>query len=448
MPHTPPSTYALVAALAFTGGACATAAPPLNVPPRADEAEAAAKEVGEQWAQHEDEVLTALAEGDPTMALRFGGAPSLSGPDAEVEADWLAPATRARGLAEAEAALGRWGDSARLPRTGAGRAWQMRLERELVIRAVREERFRADHEAALPRAASDLARAMAVAAAAAPSTDPQRAHERWVARRLEEIRASLKGEGLDAEELAELEDALDPMERGASATTTAALVRVRLELEAAPRAKARPADPARLEQALGAHAGTSLPLAVVRSRLDRAEAAAREGAVAYAVRLSPDDARRADKEAEAALFGAALCGEPDNPSRMRRASPPPERAATCAEVRRAAAAKDDRDTYVALVVLHDHVTVALWALARSEGGAQPTGAEMGHRLLSAATPETRARLARLAAVRPTLAVTAGLAAEMLLRRGADGVTRVAKAWTAFGDAPLDVVEREVTSKLP
>ncbi len=439
----------LMLALALSAAGCAPATR-VNVPSPADDGEATANEVGEEWTRHEDEVLAALAGGDPTLALRFGGAPSLGGPDAEVEGDWLAPAARARGLADAEAALGRWADSARLSRTAgaaAGRGRELRLERELVIRSVREERFRLDREAALPRAASELVRAMVTAVGAAPATDPRRAHERWLARRLEEIRASVRGASLDAAEVAELEDALDAVERGASPGTTASLVRLRLELEGAPRAQPRAPDPAWLEQSLGAHAGTSLPLAVVRSRLERAEAALREGVTSYAARLPADVAHAAERDAAAHLFAASPCRGADVASRMRRASPPPERDAACTEVHLAATATEDRDTFVTLIALHDHVVVALWALASRADGAPPSG-ELGHRLLAAATPETRARLARVAAVRPTHAITAGLAADMLARRGSDGLTRIARAWTSFGDAPLDIVEREVIAKLP
>lgn len=419
---------------------------PMGGPAATEAPEAAAEAVAADWADREEEVLAALSAADPTVAARLGVSPSLTGPDAEVEADWLAPRRRANGVAEAERALSRWPDSARLPRTANGRAWQLRLERELVIRAVREERFRLEHEAELPRAASALVRAMVRAAAGAPATDPVRAHDRWRARRLEEVRAAVQTGGLDDAERAELEDALDDLERGATPAVTAALVRVRLAVEAAPRAPARPPDAARLEAALGAHGGTSMPLAVVRSRLERAEAALREGARALAARVPAEDARQAERDVEAALFRDAACGGRDAGSRLRRAYPPPERAGGCALVQRVATAHGEREALAAWLVLHDHVAVALWALARRATGSQPDPAVTSQRLLGAIAPEARARLARLAAVRATEAVLAGLAAEMLARRGPDDAGAVAAAWAAFGDAPLDIVEREVMAK--
>ena len=444
-----PLLFALAAAFGLAGAGCPQAAQP-NAPLRVDGADTAGAGVAESWAQEEEAVLGALGAGDPTLALRFGEAPTLSGPDAEVEANWLAPSLRARGLADAETALGHWGDSATLARMGVARAWGLRLERELVIRAVREERFRYDKERALPMAASELVRAMVTTVRAMPPTDSRRAHDRWMTRRLDDIRASLRGGGLDASERAELEDALDALERGASPAVVAALVKVGEELDATRAAPSRAADPALLEQALGAHAGTSFPLAVLRSRLERAEAATRDAVQAYRPRLSADEIRRTEAEATERLFGALPCGDPDNPSRMRRAAPPPERAPACAEMRLTAMTRggDATTPFLALLALHDHATVALWALALRGEGASPDVAHAGHHLLGAASPEARARVERLAIVRPTTAITAGLAAEMLMRRGPDGLAQVGAAWTTFGDAPLDVIEREVLSKLP
>jgi hypothetical protein len=450
-PARPFPAFALAAALGLAAAGCPTPAGVApNAPLRVDDATTTGSGVAEAWAQDEEAVLGALGSGDPTLALRFGAAPSLSGPDAEVEADWLAPSLRARGLSDAEAALGGWADSPALGRMGPARAWSLRLERELVIRTVREERFRFDKERDLPRAASDLVRAMVTATRAAAPTDSRRAHERWMTRRLEDIRTSLRGGGLDAMERAELEDALDALERGASPAIVAAIVKIQEELDATRAGPARAAKPALLEQALGAHAGTSFPLAVLRSRLERAEAALRDAVQAYRPRLSAEEIRRTEAEATERLFGTLPCADPDNPSRIRRAAPPPERAPACAEMRLTAMTRcgDATTPFLALLALHDHVTVALWALALRGEGASPEAAHAGHHLLGAASPEARARFERLAVVRPTTAITAGLAAEMLMRRGPDGLAQVGAAWTAFGDAPLDVIEREVLSKLP
>ncbi len=429
-------------------GACGSPTTRATLPPHADEAAAGFRDVAERWSQREDEVLAALGGGDPTLAQRFGDVPALDGPDSEVETDWLALRLRTEGVSKAEHALAQWADSARLPRTANGAAWELRLERELVIRAVREERFRLEHESALPRGASALVRAMVMTVGITRPLPGQPPREGWVDRRLDEIRIAARDATLDTTELAELEDALDALERGASPSTTAGLVRLRVELESLRRAPARSAELGRLEQALGAHAGTSLPLPVVRSRLERAEVGARDAVASFVARVSAEDARAAEKEAVPLLFRTASCGEPENSSRMRRAAPPPERAAACAEVRLARDANGDKETLAMWIVLHDHLAVALWSLARADGAQSPDAAVMGHRLLSAMSPEARARLARLASVQPTVAVTAGLAADMLARRGPFGTAGVAKAWAAFGDAPLDVVEREVLAKMP
>ena len=446
--HRPFVSAAVVAC--FAGALGCASAPPRDAatPEPILSADGDLGKLEEEGAAHEERVLRALAAGDPTFALRIGLVPLLGGPDAEVEADWLAARTRVAAVGEAETLLGAWAEPARLPRAAAGKAWALRLERELVIRAVREERFRVDHESALPRAASDLVRAIVMAAAGAAEGEPVRAHERWIGRRLEEIRASLRAATLDATELAELDDALDPVERGAPPATTAALARLRVDLAATRRGPPRAANAGELEQATGAHLGISFPMSVIRSRLERAEAAARDSVRAHAARLGKDELDAAEHDAEHHLFRAAPCGAAGDPSRIRRAFPPPERAAACASVRALAASASEVEAHTLLVSRHDHLVVALWAIALRGEGAEPDAVEARIKLLALVPPERRARYLRLAAVRPVTAIAAGLAAEMLDRRGLVDARAIAKAWEAFGDAPLDVIEREVLAKMP
>jgi hypothetical protein len=207
-------------------------------------------------------------------------------------------------------------------------------------------------------------------------------------------------------------------------------------MQAPPRA----ADPRELERSIGAHLGVSFPIAVVRSRLERAEAALRDAVKSLSTGLSPDDVRKAERSAEGMLLGAEACGKPA--SRIRSALPSPERAAACAVVHRAGGDLSAR------IAMHDDVTVALWAVLVRGEGADPDEAQAKHHLLAAVPPERSVRLVRFAAVRPAAAIGAGLAVEMLASHGIDRVRRAAEAWADFGDAPFDVVEREVFAKLP
>jgi hypothetical protein len=352
---------------------------------------------------------------------------------------------RARGLDEAERALGDWSVPTRVVRSASPRARVLRLERELVARMVEEERFRYEHERQLPRAASELVRAAVAAYGAAPPSDPRRPHEWWITRRLEEIRAALRTSPLPLLEAAELDDALDPLEKLQLDGTSATLVALRVELASHPLPDPpRAADPAALERLVAAHLGMAVPLSVTRARLARAETAAREDVRASAARLSTEDARGAERDAEALLFGAAPCGQPE--SKVRRALPSPERAPACALVAGVLSANDDRAMLAATIALHDHVAVALWAIAVRADGLGADAAQARAKLLSATPPDRSVRMLRLAVVRPATAIGGGLGAELLFRDGAAKVRTRAQAWADFGDAPLDVVERELVAR--
>jgi hypothetical protein len=100
----------------------------------------------------------------------------------------------------------------------------------------------------------------------------------------------------------------------------------------------------------------------------------------------------------------------------------------------------------AFVALHDATTVALWGLLTRGEGLPMDEARTRARLLGDMQPEPKERLARLAYVRPVAAMAAGLAADMLVGRDGDHAADTARAWAAFGDAPFDVIEREVLAK--
>jgi hypothetical protein len=441
---------ALAAALAPLLAACAGAPDrTVRVPAASGEAEEDLGPLELDVAEHEVAVVAALGRGDPSLAARFGLRPSLadepsaSDPSASGGSNWLSPRERARGLDEAERALAEWTVPARILRGASPRAHELRLERELCARMLKEERFRYEHERQLPRSASALVRAAVAAYGAAPADDPRPLHEWWIARRLEEIRASLRSAPLPLLEADELDDALDPLERLDLATVRAPLAALRVELGAARKTTEaqRAADPAELERLVAAHLGTIAPFAATRSRLGRAEATLRDEVRTQAARLSSEDVQRAEQDAERLLLGSAPCGQPE--SKMRRALPPPERAPACAALASVVLAKDERATLAATIALHDHAAMALWAVAARADGLGADAAQAKTRLLAAVPPDRSARFLRLAIVHPAVAIGAGLGAELLYRRGAANARNVAEAWSAFGDAPLDIVDREV-----
>jgi hypothetical protein len=435
-------------AAALLQAACAGETPrAVEVPPPFGAPEADLGPVELEFAEHEVEVLTALGRGDPSVAARFGLNPSLEGSIDDARggsSNWLSARDRAHGLDEAEHALSEWAVPARVVRGATPQTHHLRLERELVARMVKSERFRYDHERQLPRGASELVRAAVMAYSAAPTSDPRRPHEWWIVRRLEEIRAALRTAPLPLLESQELDDALDPLEKLQLSGVNGTLAALRVELgDHTSKDAARPVDAAEIERLVAAHVGTIAPLAVTRSRLVRAEAALKDEVRTLSARASTEDVRRGEQDAERLLLDSAPCGHPE--SKMRRALPPPERAPACAAVGSVLATKDERSALAATIALHDHVAIALWAIAVRADGLDPDVAQAKTKLLSATPPDRSVRMLRLAVVRPAVAIGAGLGAELLLRNGPAGIGALARAWSEFGDAPLDVIEREVVA---
>jgi hypothetical protein len=132
--------------------------------------------------------------------------------------------------------------------------------------------------------------------------------------------------------------------------------------------------------------------------------------------------------------------------------PPSERAPICGSLRALHEAADDVCRAAALVALHDATVVALWALALHADGVTPDRAIATAHPFFGAQPEREAKLVRFAEARPVAAMGAGLVADLLTRGAAATANDVRSAgalWLSFGDAPLDVVERELfTSDSP
>ncbi len=117
-------------------------------------------------------------------------------------------------------------------------------------------------------------------------------------------------------------------------------------------------------------------------------------------------------------------------TRVRSMAPPPERAAICGAIR---ALSDEKVPGAALVALHDDLLLA--------GAAFTTSPPPRTGLLSHPDDDVVDALRRTARERPVLAIGVGLAAELLY--GTAGSDARLQAWRALGDAPLDVVAREL-----
>ena len=418
------------------------------------------------FAALEAQVLERVAASDPRLAVRLGVVPSratLSRIETEgvlaedakatlrgASLDPFAFGGRLRTLAGAERELASWKTA--LPDAGAALA-RPRLERELVARLIEEERARVGEESSLDDGAGPLVRGVVATWSPGASVLEWHEHDVWIARRLMEIAASLKtGRPRAAPSelepaLYDLEKVLVPMQfpRGVAALTS---LHEALDQDDRPDLPATP--PELLAARVRAHLGVATPLPQLAAAIEAARARVASDYAALTASLAPAARDAIEKNARARLFVEQRCTAgvvpPGNPSAsapllaspVRRAAPPPERATICAaltDVERAATATASRDDRAAsLLALHDTLVGAGWA------SVPPIARARGATLSFRGDEDLADRMKQLAASRPVSALAAALAIERTY--GVDAIAR-ARAWLAFGDAPLDVVEREL-----
>lgn len=451
MNHAPRALLFAVALLGACGGAPAReSAAPSGVRP----AEVRAFE------ELEEEVLRDLAALDRRVAMRaritpreedlrrvalgalLAEDPSLAVVDGAI--DPFSFEARARGLAAVQAKIA--STPRDLPRTAVGMTPTPAFERELLARLVRGEVLRLEEEKKLPRSASALVRA--IAETWSPPTTPEQIaeRERWIARRLEEVREAMGQASLDAVRARELDDALDAVEHLLDApgfqAATAELVRVREALEAQ---GSRPAEGAVSEWPdVAARMKIHLGVAASPEELDRALAATAKDlharAEAALAAANVDRTELVERLAKIA-FAPGPCVDAVPGSRVRSMSAAPERAPACHLRHVVASASDDASRAIALAGMHDHVVVARWALAVATGTAAIGETTRKHPLFALASPDTQARLERIAQARPVMAIAAGEAVRILLA-DAEPASR-ARTWNSLGDIPLDIARTEL-----
>lgn len=400
--------------------------------------------------QVEDDVIGWMAAADPRLAARTGAV----GPRAVLERigteavlaedpsarilgsslDLFAFRARAHALDEAGKLLAAL--HAPLPETGPlGSALaRPRLERELLDRLVAEERARAVDEAQLGDASGDLVRAI-VQTWTQPAR-PQDVEDRdvWVSGHLLEIRESLRPAGPRTGP-PDLDIALYPLERLLAPLQfprgSAAIAQVRMTLDADMRAVPRLRDAARVARSAKVHLGVDVDPAAMPARLERLEARLHDLALRALDRAGADSRQAVEARARALLLVERPCpAVPD--TRVRAMAPPPERAAACGVLR---ALTEEPQPAAALVALHDDVLLSFAAVVPAPP--PRTG------LLSHPADDDVEALERMARERPVMVLGAALAAELVY--GADGAEDRIAAWRALGEAPLDVVTREMAS---
>jgi hypothetical protein len=306
-----------------------------------------------------------------------------------------------------------------------------KLERELLERLIGEERTRTDDEAKLGDASGELVRG--IVATWTPPSAPRDWPERdaWVSKHLFEIRDSLRDSRARTGP-SDLDIALYPLERLLAPLQfprgSAAIAEVRMAMDADMRAVPRVQAAARIARAAKVHLGLIIDPASLRPRLDRIEGHLRKVAQ-QALAAAGDSQSRIQASARELLFVERPCPAVRD-TRVRSMAPPPERAAICGVLR---ALEDEATRTAALVALHDDVILSLAAVT--------SDSPPRSRLMSRGEDTDVDALERAARERPVVALGVALAAELLY--GADDADGRLGAWRALGEAPLDIVAREV-----
>jgi hypothetical protein len=441
----------------FGDAGCVAATPPQ--PASGPHAEDPAVRVA-AFAKAEDEVLRDLAAIDRRLAARARLVPreddlhrvavaALVAGDSSVAVidgtiDPFSFDARGRGLAAAKKRLDL--ELRDLPATSTGERPEPALEGELLRRLLDEETERLDEERQLPRSASALVRA--VVETWTPPATPAAAAERdrWIARRLEEVRTSLADKPIDLGRARELDGALDALEHLLEGSGLQGglqeLVRLRdvLESPAGGHPTADTPDWLAVSRGIAAHIGVAGGAEEIERALANADVrlSAQAEAAVLGAGLTHDQLA---KHVGPLMFPEASCADEVAGSPVRSMAAPPERTAACHLRHALASAHDDAAYASALVALHDHVVVARWALAVATGKDTLARAMASHRLVTRHMPDVTARLERIALARPVTAIGAGMAAAILVPT--DRTHDAAALWSSLGDVPLDVIERKL-----
>lgn len=451
--------------LALACSLAISCAPSLPVAQAPTPSVAGASEPSEGFLAWEEERLVELATVDPRLSVRMHIEPSEADSRKAVLGAILA---EDRGLR----VLGRRADlfsfdgrareldliAARVaapPRPGrrlvGARDDEESKEVELLSRMVAEERARVDEERRLPSSGSALVRGVVATWTSPASMAELKERDAWLSARLDELNVAVPESPLRAVEVTELEDALDPLEHLAEPSgfprAQAALARLRVTLGAVHAGSGSGMGWAALHDRLVVHLGVTEPEPALRAELVQTEARLREEAKAELASLPEPDARDALRRAEGSVLAEGACDAEPGGSRVRLFSPPPERSVVCASLHAIARARSDSEAVALLLAMHDVVAIATWAIAIDLDHVDPDLAPEGRYLLGEVAPEAMGRFVRYAAARPVACIAGARMAALL--GGGGPIERQARArrWLAFGDAPLDIVAREMAWKL-
>jgi hypothetical protein len=429
------------------------------VPPRApgsaSEAIAQVRAHTAEFDRVEEHAIEWLAAADARLATRTGasagddvlkriGTEAILAEDTSAQIrggslDLFSFRARSRALGEAAKVVAAFRDP--LPEEGplgSGLA-RPQLERELLGRLIEEERTRAEEEASLGDAAGDLVRG--IVATWVPPASPQDWLDRdaWVGKHLLEIRQSLRTSAPRTGP-PDLDVALYPLERLLAPLQfprgSAAIAQLRMALDEDMRAVPKVDAPERIARGAKLHLGVAVDTKALLMELEHVEAQLRELAAGSLQAAAPPERAAIEGRARELLLVERPC--PAVPeSRVRSMAPPPERAVVCGALR---ALTEEASPAAALIALHDDVLLSFAAIAASPPPRT--------KLLSHPDNDAVDSLERMARERPVVVLGVALAAELIY--GSDRAPQAREraderlqAWRALGEAPLDVVAREL-----
>ena len=408
------------------------------------------------FASVEEAVLEQLAAADPRLARRTGAVASAKvlgklGTSAVIAEDHDAILrgasldifsfhARVRALEAAQESLAKSTEVLPLDAPRGAAMGRPRLERELLARMLAEETERAKDEARVAIGASDLVRGIVVTWTPATATDEIAERDLWMEKRLGEMTVAIREQRTFS---FDLQEALDPLERLLDPPQYPKGTSQMVELRAFRRvggAGISPAkiSPSQLDAAARAHLGVPssddslderLEATIVTLERQTRDLRAALGSESVGDELAKDAAR--------ALLATTACPVVAD-SRVRSAKPPPEREAICGALTLLDGAWATAERAAILMAMHDATVAAQAAL--HVGKAR-------HEYLAHLESDAQAALETVVTARPLVPLGVALAAELLTRGSRDPAKMRERLtrWLAFGDAPLDVVERELLS---
>ena len=454
------STWLFLLALA----ACGPAAPAARRPRTpAEEGDARATVRLEAFYADEARILALLGAADPRIArrahmeadeteLRKAAVGAILAEDTDVavdsgHTDIFSFDVRGRALVAARKILAPYTEPLPDPKVGDGK--RPELERQLLDRFLSTEELRLAEERRLPRSAASLLRGLALTWVPPRTKEELSARDPWLAARLGRIEPTLAPGSLRPAERDDLDDAMDPLERavfGVNAADAyplshAAMTRLRIVAQGAGGPDRKESRWDAVGPALAIDLGTKLS-AETLGRLFGGTAAALELETRRLIGTTVTSERLVT-EADTLLGPVAPCPLPPGGSRLRRMDPPPEREFDCAVAAMTLKATRSDEQQALFLYAHTALVVAEWAVAVASGADAARPATEQARPLTFLPPDREQRLLRFASTRPVEAIARGLAVEWLFRDGVAAARIRASAWLEFGDAPFDLLERDL-----